>query len=418
MSLEFVAKLKSVAVRQQTLIIQMNEKKNKILFFAVILCLYSFSNSPLYPEQKAPFKNIRKGVWITVFSENKVLYSKESVKILIEFCNATNIKEIYLQLYRNGEPYFDSTIGSRARYEEIINSAGIDTIDFLLNEAKKNGIQVFAWINVLSAGTNKESDIVKKYGESVLTKDQYLRTSIKSDKKDESDKYYLREDQIFLEPGDLRVLDYVLSIVNSLITRYPGLSGIHLDYIRYPNPLPYIPDSRFNKYGLSYGYGDESLKRFKARTGLDPLNMETNRDNCLIWDNWKREQVTNLVNKICDLVKSKSSKYLISCAVLPSFDRAYSFIFQDWPLWLEKKYADYVVLMNYTVDNKYGLNIAKSSLPQRGQGKIYIGIGAFLLKYNAKLFLEQYESLCRLKPDGIVFFSYDDIKDKSLNQYL
>ena len=59
-------------------------------------------------------------------------------------------------------------------------------------------------------------DILKKYGSSILTLDQYLRGS-KIDSNMEIDKYYLREDQIFLEPGDPKIEEYILTIINEII---------------------------------------------------------------------------------------------------------------------------------------------------------------------------------------------------------
>jgi len=351
----------------------------------------------------AQSQKIPTGVWVTVFSEEKILTSKEAALRLINFCSKRNIDEIYLQLYRAGKPYYESKN---------------NTVNFILKEAKKNNIKVFAWINTLSVGKNKEADIIKKYGRSVLTRDQYLRSSAKNDKPNETDKYYLRDPQLFLEPGDSRVQDYILSIIDEVISKYPALDGIHLDYIRYPNTVPYIPDSRFTKYGLSYGYGERNITAFKKETGIDPKELNGEKFNSLLWDNWKRSNVTKLVEKVSKLLKEKAPNLLLSCAVFPSPERAYSLSMQDWPLWLELGIVDYVALMNYTIDNEFAKRVAQSALSQRGQGRVYIGIGAFILKEKPELFSEQYKDMLKLSPDGIVFFSYDDIKTENIIPYL
>ena len=61
-----------------------------------------------------------KGVWVTVFSEKKVMYSREGVLSLIESCKKAGINEIYLQLYRAGQAYYDYKISDRTKYEEIV----------------------------------------------------------------------------------------------------------------------------------------------------------------------------------------------------------------------------------------------------------------------------------------------------------
>jgi len=393
--------------------------KNKIaplIICALILCvIVPAINGHAVISKQAQKSIINKGVWVTVFSEKKAMYSREGVLSLIESCKNTGINEIYLQLYRAGQAYYDSRISDRTKYEEIVKEAGgIDTIDLLLREAKKNNIKVFAWINVLSLAQNKKAPIITKYGNSVLTKDQYLRVSIRTEGVNGSDKYYLRDDQLFLEPGDPRVVEYLVSIAGEIVNKYPLINGIHLDYVRYPHPVPFVPGSRFNKYGLTYGYGELNMKRFEEATKLDPLSVTDNENISYKWDDWKREQVTNLVEKISKYIKGKSKALLVSCAVMPSPERAYSVAFQDWSLWLEKEIVDYVVLMNYTRDDRLAEETVRSALAHKGKGKIFVGIGAFLLKNDPEMFLRQYAIIASLKPDGVVLFSYDEVPNAIL----
>jgi uncharacterized lipoprotein YddW (UPF0748 family) len=382
-------------------------------YIITILLTFLIFTSPisLYSQEMGNADIPHKGIWITCFSEKKVLYSKQAVSDLVDFCRKSKIDEIYLQIYRADQAYYDSNVTDTIRYDRMLKEAGCDTIDFLLEEIADTGIKVFAWINVLNITTNKSANIINKYGEDVLTRDQYLRPSMRTLMKDDSDKYYLRDEQLFLEPGDGKVQAYILSIVDEIFNRYPNLSGIHLDYVRYPYPVPYVPRSNFNKYGLTYGYGKANIERFKAVFGVDPLTMADENDNCLKWDNWKRKQVTELVGLIAKKVKGKSGKYLVSCAVMPSPETAYSVAFQEWPVWLERGLVDYVVLMNYTRDNDLTKQVIKSALAHRGNGKIYAGIGVFLMKNDVELFSEQYSMIEDLKPDGVVFFSYDYMTD-------
>ncbi|HEO64135.1 MAG TPA: hypothetical protein ENN78_02580 [Candidatus Omnitrophica bacterium] len=383
------------------------------LFFVIALIIiltvisflkYGNSQSPL---QESKIKS--RGVWITCFSEHRVLYSTAAVDELINTCRRMKINEIYLQVYRAGYAYYDSKIADRSKYEDMIKTAGADMIEYLLKESAKHKIKVFAWANILSLSQNKDTDIVKKYGESVLTRDQYSRISIRTENIDDNDKYYLRENQIFLEPGDFRVADFTVSILEEITARYPKLSGIHLDYIRYPYPVPYSPSSKFINYGLIYGYGENSVNSFKEKTGLDPFSLAGTKDGFSLWDNWRRDQVTNLVRKISSHLKAKSPGLLISAAVIPAPFTAYSVSFQDWPLWLEEGIVDDVILMNYTKDLGQVKNITKSALSHRGKGRVLAGVGVFLMKDKPHLFAQQLNLLESLNSDGIVFLSYDDL---------
>ena len=388
--------------------------KKNILILLLVLCLFSLSLA-FAQDKGAPVKEVpARGIWVSVFSSRDVLYAKDGVSNLIARCKKAKINEIYLQFFQSGNAYYDSKVCDRTKYDEMVKTTGVDCLDLLLREAQGNNIKVFAWINVLSLGKNSKADILKKYGNSVLTLDQYQVAS-KIESKIELDKYYLREDQIFLEPGDPRIEEYILTVVNEIINRYPLISGVHLDYIRYPSPVPFVPGSRFKKFGLTYGYGSKNVERFKDKTGLDPLDTLNNEDEYLAWDNWKRQQVTDLVRKISGLVKIKSADLAVSCAVIPLTERAYTNAFQDWSSWLEEGIVDYVVLMSYTKDNQFIKEVVKSGLGNRGKGKVYVGIGLFLMKNNLDLFFNQYRAVADLLPDGIVFFSIDDLNEQVIS---
>ena len=388
-----------------------NIGKYKVTIFLLLCCLFTFSLALAEDQQVASKTVIGRGVWVSVFSEKKILYSAQGVHNLIARCNKAKINEIYLQIFQSGNAYYDSKICDKKKYDQMVASAGLDTLDLLLREAGENNIKVFAWVNVLGLGKNEKAHILNKYGSSILTRDQYQRPS-KISTNTEIDKYYLREDIIFLEPGDPRVGTYMLTIINEIINRYPLFSGIHLDYIRYPSPVPFVPGSRFNKFGLTYGYGPMNVARFREKTGINVLDTPNNKGEYLAWDYWKRQQVTDLVRKISSLVKVKSSGLLVSCAVIPVTERAYSNAFADWSAWLEEGIIDYAVLMSYTEDNQFAKEVVKSSLGHRGKGKIYIGIGVYLMKDNLDLFFNQFRLITKLAPDGIVLYSIDDLTDQ------
>ncbi len=381
----------------------------KARVIAVLLSIFLLSGTAFCQETGG----MNKGVWVTVFSKGRPLYSKEAAVKLVHLCRSAGINQIYLQVYQSGKAYYDSKLGDRSKYEEMLKTFGSDPLDFILEEAGKNNIQVFAWVNLLSLGQNSNADIVNKFGEDVFTRDQHLRTSGRANPH-ESDKYYLRDEHLFLEPGDQRVAGYLISVVEEIAQRYPLLSGFHLDYARYPMTVPFTPGSRFTKYGLSYGYGKENMLRFKEWTGLDPLKGLKDEQDYAKWDDWRRNQLTSLIRRISKRLKEKSANFLVSAAVNPSSERAYSSIFQDWPYWLEDGILDYVVLMNYTLDKQLSKEIIRSALAHRQRGKVYVGIGLYLMKDNPEAFFEQYRMIKNLSADGALFFSYDDITDEIL----
>lgn len=382
-----------------------------ILSFLAQLPFAAKLTTPAFAAQESPAKqSVAKGIWVTVFSKYNILYSPKAINELVDYCTREDISEVYLQVYRAGEAYYDSQLAGRRNYENMLREAGTDPVDFLIKAAHQKNIKVYAWINTLSLAQNQNAPVIKNHGTGILTRDQYKRTSLKTDAADHTDKYYLRDDQLFLEPGDEKVADWTLSVVGELLARYPSFDGLHLDYIRYPFPVPFLPDGRFLEYGLAYGYGERNVARFTQVSGLDPVKGNPyDNDLAIKWDSWKRDQVTALVSKIASLVRGKAPSWEISCAAVPSYERAYSVAFQDWPLWLEKGLMDKVVLMNYTRDERYSMELIKGALAFKGTGKIYSGLGVFLIKDQAAYHRLRDTALGQ-PLDGIVFFTYDDIR--------
>jgi uncharacterized lipoprotein YddW (UPF0748 family) len=398
--------------------------KFKVLFIILLLAVAGlfvasgagrkFFSLPMFQYTRED-KSILKGVWVTVFSSRKVLYSRQAADDLLGFCLKNDISEVYLQVYRAGLAYYDSGFVENAEYGDMVKSFGGDPIDYLLAEANSRGIRVHAWVNILSLAKSQKAPIIRKYGTGILTKDRGGRLSIRTDLVDISDKYYLRDDQLFLEPGDERVSEWTLGVIDEIMVRYPLFSGLHLDYIRYPYPVPFIPDSRFSKFGVSYGFGERSVQGFRQATGLNPLKDDMYKNDLhLKWDNWKRDQVTDIVSRISALVKGRANGWILSCAVVPAQERAYSIAYQDWPLWLEKGMVDHVVLMNYTKDLRLAAETVRGALAYRGKGKVYAGVGTFLFKDLSDA-RRMNKAVMDQHPDGLVMFSYDEVADLGLD---
>jgi len=381
-------------------------KKHFLVIFLFVAFLFS-----LVPQTNAlSSEKIKLGVWVTVFAPQKILYSQENADRMIEICRKSGINQIYLQIYRANKAYYDSNIADRKPFETMKASAGCDMVQYIIEQAKKNDIEVHAWINLLSLAQNENAKILKKYGKSILTLDQNGNPSSITGKAPDD---FIREGQIFLEPGDWRVKEYLLDITEEITRKYPALAGLHLDYIRYPVAVPFAPGSRFNNPAISYGYSNVNIKKCIKLTGLDIKKATPSRETYQKWDDWRRSQVTGLVQAISINTRDLAPSIQISCAVCPSVERAYMITLQDWPKWISENLVDYVVTMNYSDDTRLMTLNARSGLLPELKDKVYIGIGAYLLKKKPEVIEDQLNILYGLKPGGIVIFSYDEVADIS-----
>jgi uncharacterized lipoprotein YddW (UPF0748 family) len=383
-------------------------------FFALISCTHVLAE----PVHGNDTPRTRLGVWITVFSPHDILGSAETADTFIEKCREAGITDIFLQLYRADKAYYDSDITDRSPFDRRVAGAGKDLIPYLLDRASSRGIRVHAWVNMLCIAHNRDANILRELGPHITTKDQYGRTALIY-KKDELDEYYIREDQLFLEPGYPGVREYLADISEEIVRRYPGFSGLHLDYIRYPAAVPFIPGSRFTSHGITYGYNWPNIKAFMDMTGKDIREGSPGRAGYMKWDSLRRNNVSLLVKAVSERVRTLNSDMEISCTIVPSMERTYLVTLQDWTRWLEEDMADFVVTMNYTDDARlFELNTRSADVPAL-RDDIMVGVGAYLLKKRKPVLKEQLSFLRRLSPPGVVIFSYDDIAgDRELREFL
>ncbi len=370
---------------------------------ALFFLFHSFFIEGTLQAEIAP----RRGLWVSVIEEKAVLGDRKKIDELVRFSKRQGFDTLFVQVYRAGEAW--------------LPSAGKDpSVGYLIREAHANRIEVHAWINALSVAENRNAPILEKYGEGVLTRDQHgdlpLREGEKETGRDSLDSpsgQFELERQLFLEPGDARVREYLSGAVDEIVATYPGLDGIHFDYIRYPGVVPFVPGSRFNNLGLTYGYAEYNIRRFKDKTGIDPRKVAGQREDAAAWDQWKRDQVTDTLKALVRSARKVNPKLRISCAVLPSLDRFYEGAFQDWPSWLEEGFVDFVVLMNYTDDRRRFRLAGEAAVGMSGDSRrILLGVGSHLLKKGPMEIRDFFEVSESLPVGGIVVFNYTSFRER------
>ncbi len=138
----------------------------------------------------------------------------------------------------------------------------------------------------------------------------------------------------FLDPARPEVRNFIQGTVTE-IAQVRGLTGIHLDYVRHPDAI--LPSGLWSKYGIvqdkvypayDYGYTDYSRRAFKARHGIDPIELtdpESNRE----WMQYRLDSVVDLVNEYLVPAAHAGGK-TITAAVFPGPSRARVMVRQDW----------------------------------------------------------------------------------------
>jgi len=342
---------------------------------------------------------ISRGVWVPCEGQARPLSSRETIEALIDNAVDLEIDTLFVQVYRRDRAWFASALTDNTPYSEVLEQDGVDPLAYLLKAAHGKKIKVHAWFNVFNFGNNPESNFLVKHGDRFLLRDRFENTTadyLSGEVETPDGRFQIDAPGLWIDPGQPEVQDYLFDLATGLVSRYPTLDGLHLDFIRYPYVLPFLPLSSFT-VGNEFGHNPESLARYHEEEGKK-------------WDQWKREQVTAFVKKVKGYLEKDHPRIQLSAAVISWPDRAYLTAHQDWRTWIEKNWVDFVVLMNYSRDRTLFHHVSRqaSVYPEE---KVRIGIGLYALKDNPDLFVAEINDVRKMKVGGYVLFSYDDLYD-------
>lgn len=252
-----------------------------------------------------------------------------------------------------------------------------DLLRDVIELARRRGIEVYVYINVLSEGEDKP--------------DWYLQQN-----PDEALRSLDGRVLGWVDPACERYRERVIGIISEILRNYPEVRGIQLDRIRAPS---------------ADVYGRCSEEKFYREYNKTRLEDPTGYRSFLV------RQITELVREISLYVKRARPDIPVSAAVFPS-TRADLQVLQDWVDWVNQGYIDYVVTMTYTDDfGRFRSLVDQQIRSVRDPGRLFIGIGAYRL--NESQLVSQLSYVIELAGlRGAVLFNVDSLLDKGLVETL
>ena len=356
----------------------------------------------------------RRGLWVLAEGSQRVLEHPKRVAALLEDAAALGATDLFVQVYRGGRAWFDSTLADPAPFAAAREGSGADPLAALIAAAHARGLRVHAWVNVLSLSARRDGPLLRELGPGAVLVDQAGRSLLDYPDLDvpppDRTWYRLGTPAIWLDPGAPGVSERLVATFAELAARYPALDGIHLDYIRYPDVLPFVPGTRFG-VGMDFGHGPATRDRFRRETGLEPPSPPARLGNADAWDAWRRDRVTQLVAEIGEAARRARPGLAISAAVWAYADRAYLSMGQDWRRWLEQGLLDFAVAMAYTRDDRL-FGYQAQELAQAGRaGGTWLGVGVWLFAAEPARALAQLRAAREAGAAGDALFSWDAIAD-------
>ena len=352
-----------------------------------------------------------RGLWVV----RSTLVHPDSVRAMVARAADAGFNTLLVQVRGRGDAYYSGGIEPRA--EGIQDQPAFDPLALTVREAHARGIEVHAWVNVhlISSALEISRDpkhLVNARPELLAVPRELARELYDVDPR--SPQYFQRlvanalanpqTEGLYSSPSAPEVKEQVYTVATNLVERYE-IDGIHLDYIRYPS--------------AAFDYSRGALHRFQ--TWIDARITEDRRTELTSdfgwnpfafvdaypepWAEFRRSQITDLVERIYVGVKRRRPEVLVSAAVFPNPQEAFLHRYQDWEGWLRSGIVDVVAPMAYNPDDGLFDDAITNAVQIGGPERVWAGVGVYLTTYEGTL--RKIDITQRIGVRGFLLFSYD-----------
>jgi len=344
-----------------------------------------------------PAREVR-ALWVV----RTTLTSPERIEALVKAAKENGFNTLIVQVRGRGDAYYQSRWEPRAS-ELKEQPASFDPLAFTLAAAKREGLQVHAWINTsllanLDALPTDPNHVYHRHPEwlavpravaaelyNLSPRDPIYRSRIVEWSKANRGEL----EGVYTAPANPKVREHIYRIWMDVLKKY-AVDGLHFDYVRLASPdFDYSRTSldAFRKWLEPKLTGPER-RQLKQSLKQNPLfAAETHAAK---FADFQREQITQLVEKIYRAVKARKPGVTVSAAVFANDENA----FTRRP-------------MAYSTDTavfQKQIEIAATSAHAAGR-RVWAGIGAYRIPSESTV--EKINAARALGSDGIILFSYD-----------
>jgi len=283
-----------------------------------------------------------RAIWVTRFEYR----TDGDVRTILRNCAALGFNTVLFQVRGQADAYYRSSIepwadrlGGR--------DPGWDPLAVACEEARRLGLSLHAWMNVMPAWRGKAAPPMRDH--IVYKRPDWIVVDRQGRRQTFNDHY------VCLNPCLPEVREYLAAVAAEIAARYP-IDGLHLDYIRFIEG--------------DWSYDKATMAIFHRRHGAWPSKAPA------LWDAFRREAVTATVEAIRTAVKSARPDAQVTAAVYPTA-AARARVLQDAEVWARRGLIDWVAPMTYDADDAdYREAIEEGFARLRGV-PCFPGVGAY-----------------------------------------
>lgn len=286
--------------------------------------------------QKSPKRELR-GAWVTTHlnldwpfsSAHTAQRQRDSLIAILDQHKATGMNTIFFQVRNQSDALYPSTLEpwSHVLTGTYGRDPGWDPLQFAIEECRKRGMELHAWINPYRAASN--TNVISSFAPNHLARAQpgWLLT---------------QGTEAILNPGLQQVRDHVLRVIGDIITRY-DVDGIHFDDYFYPAPSATVT-----------AYNDD------ATYAADPRGFPNTTAGRA---DWRRDNINMLIRRVYDTVRflkpwvkfgvspsgiyRSSTNPAIGSNTSAGAFQHFSAIFADTRRWIQEGWVDYLAPQVY-----------------------------------------------------------------------
>lgn len=243
-------------------------KKIVLIILALFICVsYNISYAQIKREHRAAWVSPYVGDWPAgPVTESNAAASKRVCNNMLDSLKVSNFNVIYYHVRAMSDAMYESSYEPWSSY--VSTGRGVappyDIFEYLVEEAHKRGIEVYAWINPYRYAYPKNED----WGQSPL---DYINTH---------PEWLLRNDKsTYLNPGLPDVRKRIVDVSREIITKY-DVDGLVFD---------------------DYFYNDGGLPE-NATAG--DYSLWKDSGTSLSFGDWRRENINMMVSDVNSMVKS------------------------------------------------------------------------------------------------------------------
>jgi len=272
--------------------------------------------------------------------------------------------------------------------------SGWDPLKELCALGKKYNIKIIPWVEVYFIG----------FQDSPLVSEKAEWLALGHDGKQPSS---LEKGYYYFCPSREEVRRFWLETYEHLLKTYP-IDGLQLDYIRYPQSLPWEE---------GYCYCGVCRRGFYNRYEVDPTTLDPQKDpeKWRKWNEYRMEQVTDFMKEVRTMQKRVRPDAKLSADVFPKLDEAMGAKFQNWMHWLKMGWLDQIYFMAYTSDAEYLRLKAMDLTPKLSKDvEIITGLAPYM-GFSAETLLEEILIAHETGSQGTCLFEYGSLTSEHIH---